>query len=72
MGTCKDCRFWDDYSYAAYMNRRKPDNHKRCDAVETRGAKGISLEIYASDDTGLEGDLITGPDFGCVLFSPKQ
>lgn len=60
MEKCKHCKFWGK------------DFEGVCDRVNHSGIeKIISIWSYASDDTGLETRLVTGPDFGCVLFEHK-
>jgi hypothetical protein len=60
MNTCKTCKFWGRYRVGA------------CDAADLvdKGDKvtgnELAVLVYAADDQGLEGHLMTGPDFGCV------
>jgi len=73
MGNCKDCRFWKHHN----------DHFKRkwneCEAVDLKDHYSDKLEkdddfgvyAYASDDTGLNSGLLTGPMFGCIKFQPE-
>lgn len=63
-GKCKDCLWWD--------------SDGACNGVDEDWKKGVlepqtfSVLIRASDDQGLSVTLVTGPDFGCVLFMAKE
>ena len=64
MGHCENCRWWGvDYEGV-------------CDLPDTvdKHKYSIVFDIMATalDDSGLEAQLITGPDFGCVLFAEKR
>lgn len=32
----------------------------------------MGIYAYALDDTDLEIEIVTGPEFGCVAFEPKD
>ena len=61
---CQQCAYWGrDFEGAC----DKPDS------IDKRSqATGQQMAIYAdaADDTDLEFRLMTGPEFGCVLFQP--
>jgi hypothetical protein len=64
MGKCKDCQWW-------IKNR----GYSSCDKVNhdyNDGDTAFEIEADADDDQGLEVELITGPEFGCVLFKGKD
>jgi len=65
MRTCKYCKYWERYRNSA-CDRIVIDD----EALMPPGDACIA--IRADDDQGLDGDLITGPDFGCVLFEEKD
>ena len=59
---CKNCKSWSKYD-------------KTCYKAEWDGTlKDNELTYYADahDDSGLEAGVKTGPNFGCVLFTPKK
>ncbi len=64
MNKCKDCRWWG------------VDFEGVCDFPNTihAGQSDVSFEIEAkaNDDQGLEAVLKTGPEFGCLHFSPGE
>jgi hypothetical protein len=37
-----------------------------------RDEAGFGVHASADDDQGLEARLVTGPNFGCILFQPKE
>lgn len=74
MGHCKDCHYWEQgtdrygkkyvYGYCdrvAWMDRfdKVPDD-------------GFVIHADASDDTGLDAGLKTGPMFGCTQFKARD
>ena len=75
MDKCKTCRYWSEknkkglegwgscYRAEWYDDQYPPRKVHSDDAM---------LDAYASDDTGLHVDFLTGPDFGCVLHSQKE
>ncbi|TJY57421.1 hypothetical protein E4T66_18615 [Sinimarinibacterium sp. CAU 1509] len=71
MGHCRDCERWkhhqDEYG-VAWMSCDGVDYADRGEAI---GHDAAAVYVEASDDTGLSGGLITGPDFGCTHFVPK-
>lgn len=70
--TCKNCRFW------AKPNAHKGGIGKReCDGLDVSTPRNktdndATIEVYADDDQGLTAVFMTGPDFGCTLFKPKN
>ncbi len=66
--TCKNCKFWE----------RPGGQSGQCTKVDgsvgdrTLVSDRLRVDIYATmlDDSGLYTELLTGPDFGCVLFQP--
>ena len=64
MGTCKDCKYWGTYYERACD--RVGDMH-----TERTPDSSFEIEATALDDSGLEVQLLTGPDFGCVQFVQK-
>lgn len=70
--TCNNCNYWGD-SYDADEN-----GNKDCDFTNTisgdtanKNGTGFTLQITCLDDQGLDVDIFTGPDFGCVHFLQK-
>ena len=60
---CKDCKHWGVYITGCCDKVGSPDPDEN-DA-------GFDLILEADDDQGLDGQLKTGPEFGCVQFEPK-
>jgi hypothetical protein len=62
--SCQSCRFW------------KRGHCDRVEVIETTWNKevvandGFVITVYVYDDSGLEANLKTGPDFYCSQFSP--
>ena len=63
MSTCSACKHWDKESGGA------------CDRTDIlpdlSPEKKFEIDASAADDTNLMARLLTGPDFGCVLFEAK-
>lgn len=68
---CKNCRFWKHHT------DQWNNSWNACGMVAWVGRNekieetGFALYADASDDTGLDAGLKTGPEFGCVLGEPK-
>jgi len=77
-GRCKDCKWWDRESWE--LNRpRYQDGHYECSNELLRGGSqggsaGASgeCEDYGGDGGTLTGYVVTGPEFGCVHYEPKD
>ena len=66
MGNCKDCKWWKAY----------PCNTAgACDTIvmhsENITENEARIDASATDDSGLDAYLTTGPMFGCVQFKAK-
>ncbi len=61
MGTCKNCKHWDDGEC------RKID-FECSRKVPSLDNKEAVILITMDDDSGFWGRFLTGPDFGCVNF----
>jgi hypothetical protein len=66
MGKCKNCKYWGK----SYLDPKRKSCYKLCDDYQDESIE-IDVEVYADDDQGLMCELITGPDFGCILFTSK-
>lgn len=67
MGTCKDCKFWSPEGL------QNPEDKGTCEKVcFSTGSKLFKISVKVDDDQGLDYNLITGPEFGCVLFEKKD
>lgn len=68
IGYCKDCRFWESHTD---MRNKSWNTCEAADWVD-RGQKiaddGLAIYADASDDSGLEAGMKTGPMFGCIRF----
>jgi|GEM_PF-2895864 len=68
MGHCKDCKHWEsheDFRGKQWTTCEAPDWLGIADKIS---ADGLAIFADASDDTGLNAGLKTGPMFGCVKF----
>lgn len=70
MGFCKDCKHWESHSD---VRNRAWHTCSAADWVERGteiGEDGLAIYADATDDSGLDAGLRTGPMFGCVKFAP--
>ena len=71
MGFCIDCQFWDRW-------RERSDGAGECRSALEIGpiysvaANELSCFVVVSDDSGLEVQILTGPQFGCVRFKSNE
>ena len=65
---CKDCVYWESHTdvYLKSWNTCEAANWTMCH--EEISEDGIYVYADASDDSGLEAGLMTGPLFGCIKF----
>ena len=64
MKTCKTCKYWGRY-IRTYCDNDGTDFHGNCKL------NGFEVIATAADDTNLQVNLKTGPDFGCILHEEK-
>jgi len=73
---CSECVYWGHL-----MPMYRDPNGNECLKVRWMGGrpydntprrKEIILEAYATDDSGLDAKVSTGPDFGCVNFEKLE
>ena len=60
MGNCKNCEFWREGVCHYGLDYDPPH--------ET----AFYADAIAADDTDLSCWIVTGPDFGCVKFTPRD
>lgn len=62
MERCKTCKWWANWKTVP-----------TCDRIDHIDPIDIRFEItaQADDDSGLFAELLTGPEFGCVLHEPR-
>lgn len=81
MNTCKNCKWWGaawhgvcdaPQSDITTRSARLPFPSHLEKIREPKDSAGFSIEATAADDTDLNAYLVTGPDFGCVKFAPKE
>lgn len=79
MKTCKDCQHW--LSLGDWFETVDGIEVRRCSHPMVRnptmglshaGPKMIPAGVYREDEGGCTGHHLTGPDFGCIHFSPKS
>jgi hypothetical protein len=69
---CKDCKYWETHTDC------RGKSWSTCEAAPWVGRSykisDDSFAIYAdaSDDSGLECGLKTGPMFGCIKFKARE
>jgi hypothetical protein len=72
MNHCKDCKFW----CLSWRNSNAGKEVMFCDAIGNKGVDEgpgmFDLVIWADDDSNLQGELVTGPEFGCTQFKHKE
>jgi len=68
MGNCKDCKHW------MWHLELPSESARTCSAPKM--LKGYDARSAPSDGARVENDerwgILTGPDFGCVLFEAKE
>jgi len=63
MKTCKTCKWWGvDFEEACDFVTNIQDNKKTI----------LRIHSFADDDQGLNTELMTGPDFGCIHHKTKE
>jgi hypothetical protein len=67
-GTCKDCRFWSEYTIDPSRRLRGCERWK--DGYRFKFEDIQNNEVNVENDEGWGA--LMGPDFGCVLFEAKQ
>lgn len=75
MNTCKNCAFWGAYRENVCDGERgsvKSTFSRAHRALANTSPNGFAVHADASDDTGLDSALVTGPDFGCIHFENKS
>lgn len=70
MGNCKDCSFWEHH-HDVWNKEWDACRIDWVDYSEKISENSAAIYADASDDSGLDAGLKTGPMFGCVRFSPK-
>jgi len=84
--TCKNCRYWKPICLTHPLVRSAVYSEKRgsCDNVGSENVhettqqdleklkpNDFAVEL-SGDSYGVDVSLVTGPDFGCVKFEPKE
>ena len=74
--TCSSCKYWGKpYEYLEIGIDARFCQHKMVCQPEygTRGNRTMTNSgVYTCDEGGLTGELITGPDFGCIHYEAKE
>lgn len=70
MNTCKVCKFWGNRSDDISLRL------KSCDAPKIKYGYGNDFSEIADNGALIEDDegwgMLTGPDFGCVLYETRK
>ena len=61
--TCNSCRCWES-GFCGIVDHYK--------GPQTEPATLFQIEASADDDSNLQASLRTGPDFGCILYQPRN
>lgn len=61
---CKDCKFWKQQSIDSGIC----DRITHCNIPKNRS---FEIDASADDDSNLQTELVTAPEFGCVNFEKK-
>ncbi len=73
--TCKDCKYWGDANPGPQddIDIRYCNHSMVCKPSYGSGASltMTSSGVLTCDEGGMTGELMTGPDFGCVHFKSK-
>lgn len=64
MEKCKTCVYWQKH-----INSKNGNCSLMPDTIITDGAY---IDVYVSDDSGLDIKFITSPEFGCSLHKAKE
>ncbi len=69
MNTCKTCKYWN-------VSYNITDGVSDCDRPDCKPdpdkKKTFDIVASADDDSNLHVKLMTGEDFGCILYEPKH
>lgn len=75
MNTCKTCKYWTGDCGAEDGVMVRFCTHKMV-IQPTHGPKDqrimIPSGVFTCDEGGATGDLMTGPDFGCIHWEEKK
>jgi hypothetical protein len=65
MDTCKDCKHWSNRTWT---------DMQECQFDDAEMPKALRFHAYAqaNDSYGMEYGIVTGPDFGCIHFTPRK
>lgn len=68
MGNCKDCRYWESHIDMRGRSWNTCEVASWVSRTDTIADNSIAIYADASDDTGLDAGIKTGPLFGCIKF----
>lgn len=71
MGNCKDCRHWETHKDQRNVIWNECSHIDWKNKGENIKHDSAAIYAYASDDSGLNTGLMTGPLFGCINFKEK-
>ena len=75
MNNCGTCKHWGSIEKNVYRNEG-PGGQKRCgrivDGTNTSNNELQNERAYTEDGEDYYSAIMTKPDFGCVLWEPKQ
>jgi len=75
---CKNCSYWGrarvgacDAIQSSFQMAFPSFNNHYEKSFETYAKDGFAIYADADDDSGLQTELVTGPEFGCNKFYSK-
>lgn len=68
MNHCKDCKYWDAHLGDRGVTWNTCARLDWVDVADKIGDDEAAIYADASDDSGLDAGLKTGPLFGCIKF----
>lgn len=71
MGNCKNCKYWDSHTDMRGKSWNTCEVAAWVDRAAVIADNAIAIYADASDDSGLDAGIKTGPMFGCIKFVGK-
>jgi len=68
---CRNCRHWREPSEFERVDEAHPLSSKRICAQASEGKEDAPAIAVCMGEGGIDGELLTSPDFGCVLFEAR-
>lgn len=74
MNICRNCKFWGFPEYASNEDRMTTPNAFCCEKMSSQSHEPVdpATLAWAEDREIYQADVVTKPDFGCVMFEPME